>query len=153
MALTIASKAILTAPMATRTRSLETSEGPAALLSSSEAEVAKLVAQGFMYKEIAQRRGTSQRTVANQLAAVFQKLGIGGRQELMALYAKNAASLLGHGQVGTLRQPGLSGTAGEESDSVEALWSATEKMMRATSDAMAGATRNASALLAVLEGK
>ena len=34
--------------------------------------------------EIAARRGTSVRTVSNQLAALYRKLGVRGRSELVA---------------------------------------------------------------------
>lgn len=62
---------------------------PAADLSSltaAEREVMGLVADGLSNADIAKRRGTSARTVANQLAAMFKKLGVGSRSELVARY-------------------------------------------------------------------
>jgi DNA-binding NarL/FixJ family response regulator len=51
-------------------------------LSSSESAVAELAARGLSNSEIAAERGTSTRTVANQLGSVFAKLGIASRAEL-----------------------------------------------------------------------
>lgn len=53
-------------------------------LSSSEWEVARLSIEGETHDAMARLRGTSRRTVANQLAAVFHKLGISGRSMLRA---------------------------------------------------------------------
>jgi DNA-binding NarL/FixJ family response regulator len=50
-----------------------------ASLSRCEREVARLARQGLSNAEIAEARGTSPRTVANQLARVYRKLGIGSR--------------------------------------------------------------------------
>jgi len=61
-----------------------------ALLSSAEREVAELALRGLSNDEIAQARGTSARTVANQLASVYRKLGIGSRLQLFALGAHRA---------------------------------------------------------------
>jgi DNA-binding CsgD family transcriptional regulator len=55
------------------------------LLSDAEAEVARLVYHGQSNAEIAQSRGTATRTVANQIASIFTKLGIGSRAELIRL--------------------------------------------------------------------
>jgi DNA-binding CsgD family transcriptional regulator len=55
-------------------------------LTSAEREVMGLVADGLSNVDIAKRRGTSVRTVANQLAAMFKKLGVGSRSELVARY-------------------------------------------------------------------
>lgn len=57
--------------------------GPA--LSPAEEAVALLAARGRSNREIAALRGTSARTVANQLARVFAKLGVGSRAGLCAL--------------------------------------------------------------------
>ena len=51
-------------------------------LSAAEREVARLALEGRSNAEIASRRGTSACTVANQLAAIFRKLGISSRTEL-----------------------------------------------------------------------
>jgi len=54
-------------------------------LSPAEAEIAKAVATGFTNSEIARRRGTSKRTVANQIAAIGRKTGASSRSEIAAL--------------------------------------------------------------------
>jgi DNA-binding NarL/FixJ family response regulator len=51
-------------------------------LTGAEQQVALLAAAGFTDAQIGQRRGTSPRTVANQLRSVFQKLGVHSRAEL-----------------------------------------------------------------------
>jgi DNA-binding CsgD family transcriptional regulator len=58
-------------------------------LSDAECAVARLVLQGKPYVEIAERRQTSVRTVANQVAATFRRLNISGRGELLARVAKS----------------------------------------------------------------
>jgi DNA-binding CsgD family transcriptional regulator len=57
------------------------------LLSAAEREVALLAAGGCPSREIASQRGTSERTVANQLASIFKKLGVSSRAELARLLA------------------------------------------------------------------
>ncbi len=51
-------------------------------LSDAERRVAKLAVAGYSNGEIAAIRGTSVRTVANQLARVFKKTGAGSRRAL-----------------------------------------------------------------------
>jgi DNA-binding NarL/FixJ family response regulator len=51
-------------------------------------EVCALALQGCSHAEIATRRGTSARTVANQLASAFRRLGVSGRLELLAAVAR-----------------------------------------------------------------
>lgn len=53
-------------------------------LSPAEGEVTLLSIQGESHQDIAAARGTSLRTVANQLASVFTKIGVHGRSELRA---------------------------------------------------------------------
>jgi DNA-binding NarL/FixJ family response regulator len=55
-----------------------------ALLSRGEAEVLRLRVDGLMLRAIASERATSERTVANQLASAYTKLGVSGRSELLA---------------------------------------------------------------------
>lgn len=55
-----------------------------AALSPSEREVAALVMEGLSNQEIAQVRGTSERTVANQVASIFRRCGVSSRSELVA---------------------------------------------------------------------
>lgn len=56
-------------------------------LSAAEREVALLALQGLSTQDIAERRSTSSRTVANQLASIFRKLGVSGRGQLAAALA------------------------------------------------------------------
>lgn len=53
-------------------------------LSSSEREVCRLINQGLSNAEIAAQRGRALRTVANQVAAIFKKVGVSSRTELIA---------------------------------------------------------------------
>lgn len=53
-------------------------------LTPAERAIAKLVLDGCSNNEIAARRGASVKTVANQLRALYQKLGINSRYELAA---------------------------------------------------------------------
>jgi DNA-binding CsgD family transcriptional regulator len=52
------------------------------ILTSAERHVAGLVLDGLSNRSIAEMRGTSVRTVANQIASVFRKLNVTGRAEL-----------------------------------------------------------------------
>jgi DNA-binding CsgD family transcriptional regulator len=60
----------------------------AAVLTPAEREVVELVLRGKSNREVAEARGTSVRTVANQLAVAFRKLGVSGRLQLYALAAQ-----------------------------------------------------------------
>jgi DNA-binding CsgD family transcriptional regulator len=53
-----------------------------AALTPAEAEVAALAAAGLSNAEIGASRGAAARTVANQLARAFRKLGVRSRAEL-----------------------------------------------------------------------
>jgi DNA-binding CsgD family transcriptional regulator len=53
----------------------------------AERVVLGLAAAGLSNAEIAERRGVSRRTVANQIASVFRKLGVHSRLELQAWLA------------------------------------------------------------------
>lgn len=57
-------------------------------LTEAERDVARLVAKGMSNAAIAEARGTHVRTVANQLASLFRKLGVASRAELRAALAK-----------------------------------------------------------------
>lgn len=59
---------------------------PAALTSSERAIFSALL-RGQSNLQIAVSRDRSVRTVANQVAAIFQKLGVGSRAELFARYS------------------------------------------------------------------
>ena len=53
-------------------------------LSEAEREVVLLLLEGRSNQEIATLRGRSYRTIANQLAAIYRKLGVASRTELIA---------------------------------------------------------------------
>lgn len=57
-------------------------------LTGSEVAVVELVCAGLSNAEIAARRGSSKRTIANQLASIFKKLSVGSRHELIVLVAE-----------------------------------------------------------------
>ena len=59
--------------------------GDASGLTPSESEVMAHLVAGRSNAEIAVLRGSSPRTVANQVASVFRKLGVASRLELVAL--------------------------------------------------------------------
>lgn len=64
-----------------------TAERRAALapeLTRAEREVIALALAGCSNRYIASRRGCALRTVANQLASAYRKLGLSGRRELAA---------------------------------------------------------------------
>jgi DNA-binding CsgD family transcriptional regulator len=54
-------------------------------LTVAEREVATLAERGLSTRAIAERRGTSPRTVARQLTSIYTKLGARSRRELRAL--------------------------------------------------------------------
>jgi DNA-binding CsgD family transcriptional regulator len=53
-------------------------------LTDAEWQVAALAVTGLSNASIAARRGTSKRTIANQLAAIYAKLDVSGRRGLRA---------------------------------------------------------------------
>jgi DNA-binding CsgD family transcriptional regulator len=53
-------------------------------LTSSERDIVARVLRGQSTSAIAKARGTSPRTVANQLGAIYEKLGVRSRRELGA---------------------------------------------------------------------
>ena len=55
------------------------------VLTESEREVAIQLMQGSTYRAIAQQRGASERTVANQAQAIYRKLRVTSRVELAAV--------------------------------------------------------------------
>ena len=58
-------------------------------LTESEKEVALLLLKGLGHSEVAQIRGTSQKTSRQQAAAVYQKAGLSGRAELSAYFLED----------------------------------------------------------------
>ena len=61
-------------------------------LSPAEASVIELISDGASYDESARLRQTSTRTVANQIANAYRKLGVSGRLELLADFARRVLS-------------------------------------------------------------
>lgn len=59
-------------------------------LTDAERSVVMLVLGGASNAQVARRRGTSPRTIANQLAGIFEKLGVHSRSELAARCAGEA---------------------------------------------------------------
>ncbi len=57
---------------------------PADGLTSAERQVALAVLAGYSNAEIARLRGSSPRTIANQLASIYRTLGVRSRAELAA---------------------------------------------------------------------
>ncbi len=62
----------------------ETTRETPAQLTPSEADVYQSLLSGASNEQIARKRGTSTRTVAHQVAAIFSKLGVRSRQQLLA---------------------------------------------------------------------
>ena len=58
---------------------------PPLRLTPGELQVIGLLLQGRRDAQIARARGTSERTVLNQLSSIFRKLGVKGRDELLVL--------------------------------------------------------------------
>ncbi len=58
-------------------------------LASGEADVVRRILRGQSSEEIARARGTALRTVANQLASIYRKLGVRGRLELASMLARS----------------------------------------------------------------
>ena len=61
-----------------------------AALTPAELAVAEGILNGLSARQIAQRRAVSKRTVGNQIAHIYEKLGIGSRYELLALVSRTA---------------------------------------------------------------
>jgi len=58
-------------------------------LTRAEKEVALLLLKGFSLRELAQMRGTSERTVRQQAARIYEKAGLRGRAELSAFFLED----------------------------------------------------------------
>ena len=56
-----------------------------ACLTPREVDVVEAVLEGLSQEEIAKRRGVARRTVSNQLASAYKKLGVAGATELSIL--------------------------------------------------------------------
>jgi DNA-binding NarL/FixJ family response regulator len=59
-----------------------------ARLTPAELAVAEGVLEGLTARQIASRRRVSERTVGNQLAHIYEKLGVSSRYELVALVSQ-----------------------------------------------------------------
>lgn len=59
------------------------------LLSIAEKEIAFLLLKGLSLKDIARLRGTSEKTVRAQSAAIYAKSGLAGRSELSAFFLED----------------------------------------------------------------
>lgn len=58
-------------------------------LTEAERDVAELLLKGLSHREIAEVRGTSERTVRHQAAAVYEKSNLVGRVELSAFFLED----------------------------------------------------------------
>ena len=54
-----------------------------ARLPTAELEIAQCLVEGLSHQDMALRRGTSTRTIANQISTVFRRLRVSGRNELL----------------------------------------------------------------------
>jgi DNA-binding NarL/FixJ family response regulator len=61
-------------------------QAPSKRLTSAEENVVRAIFEGKSNEEIARDRGTSSRTVANQVASIFRKHGVTSRRQLVAHY-------------------------------------------------------------------
>jgi DNA-binding CsgD family transcriptional regulator len=58
-------------------------------LTTAERGVALLILKGLSYKEVADTRGTSERTVRHQALAIYRKAGLAGRAEMAAFFLED----------------------------------------------------------------
>jgi DNA-binding NarL/FixJ family response regulator len=54
-------------------------------LTETETQIAQGILAGLSHADIARRRGTAPRTIANQVASIYKKLGVGSRLELSVI--------------------------------------------------------------------
>ena len=62
-------------------------------LTKSEKSVARLILKGFSFKEIADIRKISEKTIHQQSTSIYQKSGAGNRHELMSGFLEEFTSL------------------------------------------------------------
>ena len=60
-------------------------------LTAAERSVADRLLRGHSSREIALERGRSERTIANQISAIYGKLGVRSRRELLARFCRSPA--------------------------------------------------------------
>jgi DNA-binding NarL/FixJ family response regulator len=82
--------ALAEVPQGTAARSV----APVEALSTREAQILALLAEGLVNKQIAARLGISRHTVKTHLAALFHKLGVSTRAEAVAAGARAGVILL-----------------------------------------------------------
>jgi DNA-binding NarL/FixJ family response regulator len=70
----------------------EQTQNWATALSEAEKDVVAAAVRGQSNRDIARRRGRSVRTVANQLASAFEKIGVRSRRELVSRCGGHAYS-------------------------------------------------------------
>ena len=68
----------------------EPQTGALHILTEAERDVANRLTTGVSSKEIAEARGTSVCTVANQISSLYRKLGVGSRTELVQVLTEPA---------------------------------------------------------------
>lgn len=59
-------------------------------MTDAEQEILGMLLERRTQRDMASARGTSARTVANQVASIYRKLGVSGRVELLARLATGA---------------------------------------------------------------
>jgi DNA-binding NarL/FixJ family response regulator len=64
---------------------------PLAMLSKAQREVLGLVMEGWSHQAIAEKRGTSRRTVDKQIELAYRRLGIGSKLELAGLWCRSSS--------------------------------------------------------------
>jgi DNA-binding CsgD family transcriptional regulator len=62
--------------------SVAIADGPGLTLSPAERLTALYVSRGLSNREVARRRGVALRTVANQVASILRKAGVGSRADI-----------------------------------------------------------------------
>lgn len=67
-----------------------TAVDPMTTLSKAQREVLGLVVEGWSHQAIAEKRGTSRRTVDKQIELAYRRLGIGSRLELARVWNRPA---------------------------------------------------------------
>jgi DNA-binding NarL/FixJ family response regulator len=69
---------------------------PFASLTERERDIVRLVGEGLRNEEIARRLGITEKTVRNHLTAVFDKVGVSGRLELVVFAYKHGLVRVQH---------------------------------------------------------
>jgi DNA-binding CsgD family transcriptional regulator len=64
-------------------------------LTAAELEVTEGMIQGLSPRQLSRQRGVSERTVSNQLAQIYRKLGVSSKHELLALVGGSHGKMRG----------------------------------------------------------